>query len=199
MQTIASMMRIQAHQCQDPIFAAMLLENKNRFDTFAILHQQLYKSDNAVDRVDLQPFIQNIVDKLRFSYGLNEHQFKVHFATQYQNIEIDTALSVGLILNELLTNSFKYAYPSLDNGQPLEIKIEFLNDNFIYTDNGKVLQADFDFKAKAGFGLFFIASTAQLMKAKYHFQVKQGLYFHYSFQSTKKIEHKQSKNTEGVY
>ena len=185
MQTIASMMRIQAHQCQDPVFAAMLLENKNRFDTFAMLHQQLYKSDNAVDRVDLQPFIQNIVDKLRFSYGLNEQQFKANIELCHQDLDVDSALSIGHILNELLTNSFKYAYPTLQNKSPLKITIQLSHNNFTYTDNGKVLHPDFDFTAKAGFGLFFIASTAQLMKAKYRFEVKQGLCFHLSFPENK--------------
>ncbi len=177
MQTIASMMRIQAHQCQDPTFEAMLLENKNRFDTFAMLHQQLYRSDNAVDKVDLQPFIQNIVEKLQFSYDLNEQQFKAIITTDNRALDIDSALSIGLILNELLTNSFKYAYPSLRNKQPLEVTIQLLHNSFIYTDNGKILQADFDFNTKGGFGLFFIASTVQTMKAKYLFEVKEGLSF----------------------
>ena len=185
MQTIASMMRIQAHQSQDPTFAAMLLENKNRFDTFAMLHQQLYKSENAVDRVDLQPFIQNIVEKLRFSYGLNEQQFKANIELCHQDLDVDSALSIGHILNELLTNSFKYAYPTLQNKSPLKITIQLSHNNFTYTDNGKVLHPDFDFTAKAGFGLFFIASTAQLMKAKYRFEVKQGLCFHLSFPENK--------------
>ncbi len=185
MQTIASMMRIQAHQCQDPVFTAMLLENKNRFDTFAMLHQQLYKSDNAVDKVELQPFIHNIVERLRFSYGLNEQQFKANIELYNQDLDVDSALSIGLILNELLTNSFKYAYPTLHNKNLLEVTIQLSHNNFIYTDNGKVLHPDFDFKAKAGFGLFFIASSAQLMKSKYRFEVKQGLCFHLSFPENK--------------
>jgi two-component sensor histidine kinase len=176
MQTIASMMRLQARQAQDPLVSAILLENKARLETFSMLHQQLYVADN-IETLDLQPFIQDIIEKIRYSNGLDSTQLKTHVRLENTKLGVETALSVGLILNELLTNSLKYAYPSLNRMKPLEINIDILNDRFHYADNGEVLEPDFDFKNKAGFGIQFISSFASQIKAKYKFFVDKGVHF----------------------
>jgi two-component system, sensor histidine kinase PdtaS len=176
MQTIASMMRLQARQAQDPAVSAILLENKTRLETFSMLHQQLYLADN-IETLNLQPFIQDIIEKTRYSNGLDDTQLQTHLRLENTTLNVETALSVGLILNELLTNSLKYAYPSLNKSKPLEINIDILEDRFHYADNGNVLQADFDFKNKAGFGIQFISSFAHQIKGKYKFFVDKGVHF----------------------
>ncbi len=177
MQTIASMMRLQARQCQDPSVSAVLMENKSRLETFALLHQQLYKDDKNVETVNLQSFIESMIDKLRFSYGLDEHQLKTNVWVINKELNVEIALSVGLMLNELLTNSLKYAYPSLKKSQPLEITISLMKNQFHYSDNGKVLNIDYDFNSKSGFGIQCIASFAQQIKSKYKFYVENGVHF----------------------
>jgi two-component system, sensor histidine kinase PdtaS len=181
MQTIASMMRLQARQSQDPAVTSVLTDNKLRLEAFALLHQQLYKSDFNIETIDLQDFIENMIEKLRFSHGITEYQFKSHVNVQNRTLNIETALSVGLILNELLTNSIKYAYPSLEKEQPLEITINLLDDQLEYNDNGKILKPDFDFNKKAGFGIKFIASFVKQVRGKYKFYVDKGVHFNMSF------------------
>jgi two-component system, sensor histidine kinase PdtaS len=181
MQTIASMMRLQARQSQDPAVTSVLTDNKLRLEAFALLHQQLYKSDFNIETLDLQAFIENMIEKLRFSHGITECQFKTHVNIQNRTLNIETALSVGLILNELLTNSIKYAYPSLEKKQPLEVTINLLDDQLEYNDNGKILKPDFDFNKKAGFGIKFIASFVKQVRGKYRFYVDKGVHFNMSF------------------
>lgn len=176
MQTIASMMRLQARQAHDPLVSAILLENKSRLETFSMLHQQLYQADN-VETLNLYPFIQDIIEKIRFSNGLDDTQLLTHLRLENTALNVETALSVGLILNELLTNSLKYAYPSLKKSKPLVINIDILKDRFHYADNGTVLLPDFDFKNKAGFGIQFISSFAHQTKGKYKFFVDKGVHF----------------------
>jgi two-component system, sensor histidine kinase PdtaS len=176
MQTIASMMRLQARQAQDPLVSAILLENKARLETFSMLHQQLYVADN-IGTLNLQPFIQDIIEKIRYSNGLDDKQLQTHIRLENTNLDVEIALSVGLILNELLTNSLKYAYPSLNKSKPLKITIDILNDRFHYADNGECLPTDFDFKNNAGFGIQFIASFAHQIKGKYKFFVDKGVHF----------------------
>jgi two-component system, sensor histidine kinase PdtaS len=183
MQTIASMMRLQARQAQDPLVSAILLENKARLETFSMLHQQLYVSDN-IETLNLQPFIQDIIEKVRYSNGLDNTQLKTHLRLENTALNVETALSVGLILNELLTNSLKYAYPSLNKSKPLEINIDILKDRFHYADNGEDLPLDFDFKNNAGFGIQFIASFAHQIKGKYKFFVDKGVHFDLLFPTT---------------
>ena len=181
MQTIASMMRIQARQSQDASVRSILDDNKLRIETFAMLHQQLYKNENSVENVDLAFFIETIIDKLRFSHGLTECQFITHINVENKALQVETALSIGLILNELLTNSMKYAYPSLAQEQPLEITINLSKDQLHYSDNGNALDSDFDFTKKTGFGIKFIKSFVKQIKGEYAFYVDNGVHFNLAF------------------
>jgi two-component system, sensor histidine kinase PdtaS len=182
-QTIASMMRIQARQNQDPSVSSILIDNKLRLESFAMLHQQLYKNDVNFEAVDLQNFIESMINKLRFSNGIPDEQFIAKVNVQNKVLNVEIALSIGLILNELLTNSLKYAYPSLDKKQALVIEIGIFKDQLIYKDNGKALTPDFDFTKKAGFGIKFINSFVKQIKGKYQFRVEDGLQFNLNFVS----------------
>lgn len=174
MQTVASMMRLQAKETSDPSVAAVLLENKTRLETFSMLHQQLYLKDR-VETLDLQPFVESMLSKLRFLYNLqSEEKFKISLVFQTHELVTETALSVGLILNELLTNSFKYAAPSVT---PLQVYIKICADHLVYTDNGRILLPDFDFQKSDGFGVQLIEHFADQIGAKYKFSVNGGLRF----------------------
>lgn len=181
MQTIASMMRIQARQSQDPSIRTILVDNKLRLETFAMLHQQLYKNDNSIESVNLEVFIKTMIDKLRFSHGIEECQFISHLNIENKALQVETALSIGLILNELLTNSMKYAYASLPEKHSLKITINLLKNQLHYMDNGNIVNSDFEFSKKTGFGMRFIRSFVKQIKGKYTFYVDNGLHFTLTF------------------
>jgi two-component sensor histidine kinase len=177
LQTIASMMRLQARQVKDPSVSAVLLENKLRLETFSMLHQQLYQTDD-LQKVDLQPFIRGIIEKLLFSYSIPYDKVNTQITVENKMLDVETAIPLGLILNELLTNSFKYAYPSVET---LDIMIDIKNKSLHYTDNGNSLPDDFDFNKKAGFGINLIQSFAQQLKGKYQFSKQNGINFQLKF------------------
>jgi two-component system, sensor histidine kinase PdtaS len=176
-QTIASMMRLQARQVKDPSVSAVLLENKLRLETFSMLHQQLYQTDD-LQKVDLQPFIRGIIEKLLFSYSIPYDKINTHISVENKMMDVETAIPIGLMLNELLTNSFKYAYPSVEI---LNITIDIKSKSLHYADNGNSLPDDFDFNKKAGFGMNLIQSFAQQLKGKYQFSKQNGIDFQLKF------------------
>lgn len=173
LQTIASMMRLQARQCQDPSVTAVLLENKLRLETFSMLHQQLYQTDD-IQKVDLKPYINSIIDKLQFTYRIPADKIKTHIAIENKLLDVEMAIPLGLMINELLTNSFKYAYPSVST---LELTIDIKNNGLHYADNGSSLPQHFDFDKNTGFGMDLIKSFAQQLKGKYKFYDAKGLNF----------------------
>jgi two-component system, sensor histidine kinase PdtaS len=172
-QTLASMMRLQARQVTDPSVSAVLLENKLRLETFSMLHQQLYQTDD-LQKVDLKPFIHGIIDKLLFTYNIPEDKIKTHIDIEDKLLDVEIAMSIGLMLNELLTNSLKYAYPSVEM---LSITIAIKNKSLNYSDNGQSLSEDFNFDTHAGFGIDLIKSFAQQLKGKYRFSNAKGFNF----------------------
>ena len=178
MQTVASMMRLQAREATDPSVSAVLLENKTRLETFSMLHQQLYLNER-VETIDLQPFITSMIEKLRLLYNLeSKDKLTTELIVKTHELNTDVGLSIGLILNELLTNSFKYATPSV---LPLEVFIQVCDKQFIYSDNGNTLPNDFDFQQHEGFGIQLIEHFAQQIKAKHNFSVNNGLRFTMDF------------------
>ncbi len=176
MQTIASMMRIQARQA-DPSVSAVLLENKSRLEVFSLLHQDLYLNED-VDKLNLQPFIVNLIEKFKFLYHINDEKLNTHVAVIDTGLDVETALSIGLIINELVTNSFKYAKPT---EYPLSISINICKNHCHYSDNGQSIPTDFDFEKNEGFGLQLISYFAQQIHAKHRFYVDNGFHFHLTF------------------
>jgi two-component system, sensor histidine kinase PdtaS len=178
MQTIASMMRVQARQQKDPSVADVLLENKTRLETYAMLHQELYLGDETAT-INLKPYLENIISKMQHLYLMNsEEQLKINLNIEEKTLPVETALGVGLIFNELITNSLKHATPSVP---PLIIDIKLDKTQFHYSDNGQALSADFDLEAQEGFGLQLIQYFAQQLRAKYQFGVQNGLRFDMQF------------------
>ena len=93
-------------------------------------------------------------------------------------MNVELALPLGLIINELLTNSFKYAYPSVKNPKLL---ISIDGQNLLYSDNGKGLPPQFTTENPKSFGIQLIVSLAQQLRGKFKFGNQDGMFFTLSF------------------
>jgi two-component system, sensor histidine kinase PdtaS len=185
MQTVASMMRLQARESSDPSVSAVLLENKLRLETFSMLHQQLYVNDN-VETLNLRHFVDSMIGKLRFTH--KDHAnclFDTDIRIDNTKLDVETALSVGLILNELMTNTLKHAKAhdsqSEHQNSLLNISIQLTENALHYADNGQGLPKDFDFEKNAGFGIQLVSYFSEQIKGKYKFSVNNGMRFDLSF------------------
>ncbi|MEH2160154.1 MAG: sensor histidine kinase [Nostoc sp.] len=112
------------------------------------IHEKLYQSQDLA-RIDFADYIQDLVTNLFYSYNVNSSAITLKMNVEEVFLAIDTAIPYGLIINELISNSLKYAFPSREPG---EISIGFcsLEANLFtltISDNGVGFSQDFDFQA----------------------------------------------------
>ena len=113
LQTISSLLNLQSAQIKDKEIQGAVIESKNRVRSMALIHQKLYQGENLA-AIEMKEYLQMLSENMIKSFGRHRD---VELLVEMPNVEIDvdTAIPIGLITNELLTNTLKYAFPG---GQP---------------------------------------------------------------------------------
>jgi len=185
LQIISSLLNLQSNYLEDDNAKSLFKETQNRIKTLALVHEKLYKSKD-VEYVDLNEYITSIVDLL--SYSFNKEYIKVNYNLNVDDLEkfdIEKAIPCGLIINEILSNAYKYAFPEKLNG---EISIELKKtDNkciFIISDNGVGMPKHFDANNSNTLGLELIHSLVEQLDGTIKISSKNGTKFHLEFPYT---------------
>ncbi|MBD0256584.1 MAG: histidine kinase, partial [Cytophagales bacterium] len=143
LQVVMSLLSSQADSLQDKAALSAIQESQHRVQAIALIHQKLYQSE-GVARIPMQDYIEEVVAYLHESYCLHQ---QVHFQVEVEPIELDVtqAVPLGLIINEVLTNAFKYAFPG---GRPgtITLRLQRLAATCQLTiaDDGVGLPAHYD-------------------------------------------------------
>ena len=115
LQFISSMFNLQARHVQDKQALNVLMEGKNRIHSMALVHQKLYQEDNLTG-VNMRDYLNNLLDSLKHSFKVEKDKVKVEADIDELELDIDTAMPIGLLVNELITNTFKYAFEPDEEG-----------------------------------------------------------------------------------
>ena len=169
MQTIISLIRLQNDEIEDAKINMLLSTIQNRISAMSHLHELLYRKD-TITFVDAYEYFERIVFEIQQSF---EHEIEVEYDTNC-TLSAESAIYCGLIINELLTNSFKHAFDENESGF---IKIDFFkNDNeysLIYSDNGKGYDPTIK---KESLGLILIETlTKKQLKAQLNINSTNGV------------------------
>ena len=169
MQTIISLIRLQNDEIEDSKINLLLSTIQNRVSAMSHLHELLYRKD-TITFVDAYEYFERIVFEIQQSF---EHEIEIEYDTNC-TLSAESAIYCGLIINELLTNSFKHAF---DNNESGIIKIDFFkNDNeylLIYSDNGKGYDQNIK---KESLGLILIETlTKKQLKAQLDINSSKGV------------------------
>ena len=153
MQVVSSLLSLQASAAHEPIVQALLRDSQNRVKTMALIHEQLYQAENLA-RIDFAHFLRCLTTGLVESYGLQRGRVKVQIEADSVWLGVDTAIPCGLIVNELVTNSLKHAFPDNRKGT---IRVTMRRDGgqvvLCVADNGVGLPAGFDLHTTESLGL----------------------------------------------
>ena len=142
LQTISTMLEMQSDSLKDDNTKAAILESQSRVRSIALVHQKLYQND-GLEKVELRGFIEGLIEEIKFLFGERSKFVSVKVTLPETFIVIDTAVPLGLILNELITNSLKYAFPEGNTGE-ICIRIYTAGNSrklskLVYSDTGKGL------------------------------------------------------------
>jgi PAS domain S-box-containing protein len=162
MQIISSLINLQSSRIDDKKTAKVLQSSQNRIKSMAIIHEKLYQSKDFTN-VDLSQYVQSLTDHLLNTYGVNKEKIRFHTDIKDIYLDINRAIPCGLIINELLTNSIKHAFPDGDGGQ---IKIAIRNQKnqqkeLVVSDNGKGMPEDLDIRSTQSLGLTLVKILAE--------------------------------------
>jgi two-component sensor histidine kinase len=136
LEVVSGLLALQSSQIDDQSTKDAMQESQNRVNSIGIVHQKLYQGTN-LGAVEMKDYVLNLSESILDSFGA-EGKVKLELAMEKLDLDIDTAVPLGLIINELITNTVKYAFPNNENGQ-LTIKLEKQANNILHlvvSDNG---------------------------------------------------------------
>jgi two-component sensor histidine kinase len=149
------MLKLQSKYVTDKKALELLKESRNRIQSMSLIHQKLYQIGD-ISHINFQDYITTVVMHLQHSFGILEDRVKVKINADGIVMSLDNAIPVGLIVNELVSNSLKYAFP---NGKKGEININAVYDEnegnylLIIRDNGVGLKKEINLSNTDTFGL----------------------------------------------
>jgi two-component system, sensor histidine kinase PdtaS len=166
LQVVSSLLSLQSKSIKDLQAIEAINEGRNRVKSMALIHQNLYRDDNLTG-IDIADYIEKLAESLFSSYKVSSDDVRLTTDIDQIDLDVDTVIPLGLILNELISNSLKYAFTEKKNGL-LEVKLKKEGDDLCLSvkDNGKGLPADWDISKLSSLGYQLVRSFALKMKAE---------------------------------
>jgi len=191
MQVISSLLNLQARQISDRQYVELFNESRNRIASMALVHEKLYNSKDLAN-VDFKDYIHSLVNGLFTFYGVSTAKVSLVMLIENISLSIDTAIPCGLVINELVSNSLKYAFPHQKSGE-LKIVLDKAADdkddstfNLIISDNGIGIAGDIDIRETKSLGLQLVTNLVEhQLQGSLQFDRSGGTLFNIHFRELK--------------
>jgi PAS domain S-box-containing protein len=174
MQVISSILKLQSDYVKDKKTVELLNECRNRISSMALIHAFLYMANDFAN-VDFSTYVTNIANNLQQSYVSSNKKITLQIDIPKVNLHIDDAIPCGLIINELLSNSFKYAFVKKKKGV-VGISVKVKKENIILAiwDNGVGFPSDVDYKNTKSLGLQLVNALCHQLGGKIKMESKRN-------------------------
>jgi PAS domain S-box-containing protein len=181
LQIISSILRLQSSTINDKRISDIFLDAQHRIITMGLVHEKLYKSDNFA-KIDVMEYVSDLVRTITSSYSVTPEKLKVEYDIEPIFIHLDTMIPIGLILNELLTNSMKYAFPDGRKGV-IHISLKKTEDLFklSISDNGIGFPENFIIENSQSLGLRLVSTLCEQINGKLIYTNHSGSTFDIEF------------------
>ncbi|MGI0488606.1 PAS domain S-box protein [Pantanalinema rosaneae CENA516] len=186
LQIVDGLLKMQSRRTQDPQINAVLRDSQSRIASIALVHEKLYRSADLAN-IDFAQYVRELTSHLLESYNINAQTIQLHTQATGVFFDIETAIPCGLIINELVSNALKYAFPNLGTGD-IWIEIQS-NDDQTWTlhiwDNGVGLPPEFDITNTRSLGMTLIQGLVEQLEGSLSITSHQGSDFSIIFPENK--------------
>lgn len=184
MQVISGLLHLQAEQSDDPRLREAMEDSQRRIQAMALVHQTLYRAED-LGQIKLRDYLPRLADNLQMALGGMAGDVELSVDAQDVELALDKAVPCGLIINELLSNSFKHAFAS---GRPGKIKVSARQNSqtqeveIVVRDNGVGFPEDADLSGGKSLGMFLVTGLVnQQLGGSLHIEQDQGARVRFSF------------------
>lgn len=182
LQIIDSLLSLQCRQTKDSDAIATLTESRNRISSIALVHEKLYRS-NDLATIDFNDYVYSLLNHLYEFYQNNQQMIQFEIMIEPLELGIDTAIPCGLIINELITNALKYAFPQQQRGT-IGVTFQAVDAHqlkLVVQDDGIGLPDDLDVETTSSLGLNLVYNLVEQLEGTLVIRHHPGAQFTITF------------------
>jgi two-component sensor histidine kinase len=179
LQIMSSLLRLQFRRTSAEV-RAIAEEYQNRIQSMALIHDQLYRSED-LSHIDFHSYLQNLAANLFYCYSANPELIKLNIEVNDISLPLDHSIPLGLVINELLSNALKYAFPEGQGAIDIKLKPSGKDLSLVVADDGIGLSPGFDYENTDSLGMQLVLSLTDQLGGKLTYVGEQGVAFHISF------------------
>jgi PAS domain S-box-containing protein len=177
LQIIASLLNLQSRYIKDEQSLAAIRESQNRVKAMALVHEKLYRAED-IAHISLYDYIKYLGNSLFQFYGAKSRGIRFTLEIHDVDVDIDAAIPLGLITNELISNSLKYAFPEGRKGEIfISVKKEDHTLTILFRDTGIGIPADLDWRNTQSLGLRLVITLVEQMTGTVELDRSSGTQF----------------------
>jgi PAS domain S-box-containing protein len=181
LQVMTSLLRLQCQFTEHPQIQQALAANRDRIQSMALVHEHLYRSPDLA-HINLADYLRRYVPYLTRVYRQQAHHIAVKIEAKDAFLEIDHAVPCGLLINELVSNALKHAFP---DGRAGEIRVEAQTENgqakLSVSDDGVGFPEDLDFRCARSLGLQLVDTLVRQLSGEISLESHKGTTFEVTF------------------
>ncbi|AFV23903.1 signal transduction histidine kinase [Methanolobus psychrophilus R15] len=158
LQVISSLLDLEADKFTDESVIEAFKESQNRVISMALVHEELYRSQD-MESIDFSDYLMKLVNELSYSYVIEKESIKIKTDVETVFLDMDTAIPLGMIVNELISNSFKHAFSPGEKGE-IHVNLSLDNGKLILAvgDNGTGFPEHINFRETDSLGLQLVTT-----------------------------------------
>lgn len=174
LQVVSSLLSLQSRTINDPAALNAIEEGRNRVKAMALIHKNLYQEGNLVG-VDVPEYMAKLTDSLMNSYQVDPERVQMIRQVDAIALDVNVLIPLGLILNELISNALKHAFPDQAEGR-IELQISEIAEGLevLVADDGIGMKEGMDIQKSDSMGFKLVRSFVTKMKAQMKVQSEEG-------------------------